>query len=453
MASLPRPSLRLPLLGDVLKLDPVRPVQREMHMARELGPVFEIKILGDHLVIVAGAEPAAEVFDEARYAKAIVSPITKLRAIAQDGLFTAYNSEPNWAKAHNILAPGFTKPAMRRYHNTMLGCVGDLVEYWSEKVDGPAVDVSADMNKLTLEVIGRSGFGYSFESFTSGQDPFVAAMTRGLTYVSQAANDIPILREIFGRSATAQYGKDVELMHSTVDKIIANRRGSSESSDDLLQLMLDTSDPESGEQLSDANIRNQILTFLVAGHETTAGTLAFALHYLSVNPNLAAQARAEVDAVASTGEALSFEQIPKLRFIRRVIDETLRLWPSGPAFFRKPRADTDLLGKYPLKKGQPVLVLLLSLHRDPIWGENPEEFDPDRFLPAAIRERPGHVYKPFGTGARACIGRQFALHEAVLALATIVQRFQFAPVEDYELQVKELMTIRPEGLRLKLSSR
>lgn len=463
MCPLPHPSLRLPFLGDVLKLNPSTPVQGEWRMAEDLGSIFEIKIIGDRLTVVAGADIAEEVFDESRFAKAIVPPLTKIRQIAKDGLFTAYNSEPNWAKAHNVLAPAFSKASMRSYHATMVECVSDLIIYWGEAIGGDAagrVRVSDDMNKLTLEIIGRTGFGYEFHSFEATEaDPFVASMSRALSYVSSSANDIPILREILGYSAARQFPKDLELLQSVVDDVIAARRhgGSPEHNTDLLQRMIDTPDPETGQLLDDENIRYQVLTFLVAGHETTAGVLGFALHYLSVNAHVLDQARAEIDQVwTDKSQAIAFDQVAKFRYVRRVIDETLRLWPSGPAFFRKARKDTVVGDKYLMKKGHPILVVLLALHRDPaVWGTDPESFDPDRFLPSSVRERPGHTtaYKPFGTGARACIGRQFALHEAVLSLVMLIDRFNITPDPDYRLKVKELLTIRPDGLELTLTHR
>ncbi len=227
-----------------------------------------------------------------------------------------------------------------------------------------------------------------------------------------------------------QNPKDIALMKSTVDQVIAARRsGASPRQDDLLQRMLENPDPETGELMSDQSIRNQVLTFLIAGHETTAGLLSFALHYLSMNPELVERAREEIDQVLGTeGAPVDFGQVAKLRYVRRIIDETLRLWPSGPAFFRKARQETTLAG-YPIGKGETILVVLLALHRDPkLWGgDDAERFDPDRFLPAAVRARPAHAYKPFGVGARSCIGRQFALHEAVLALSQILTRFDIVP--------------------------
>lgn len=463
LSPLPHPSGRLPILGDVLKLSPSTPVQGEMRMAQDLGSIFEIKIIGDRLVVVAGADVAEEIFDESRFAKAIVSPLTKVRQIAKDGLFTAYNSEPNWAKAHNVLAPAFSKTAMRSYHDTMIECVTDLVAYWEQSIQGKAggkVGVPGDMNKLTLEIIGRTGFGYEFHSFADETtDPFVASMSRALSHVSSSANDIPILRDILGYKVIRQFPKDVELLQSVVDDVIAARRrgGLPEQKTDLLQRMIDTPDPSSGELLTDENIRYQVLTFLVAGHETTAGVLAFALHYLSLDSDILTRARTEIDEVwPDRSQAITFDQVAKFRYIRRIVDETLRLWPSGPAFFRKAREDTVVADKYLLKKGHPVLVVLLALHRDPaVWGLDSERFDPDRFLPSAVRARAGHTnaYKPFGTGARACIGRQFALHEAVLALVMLIDKFDFTPDPNYKLKVKELLTIRPDGLELTLTHR
>ena len=205
--------------------------------------------------------------------------------------------------------------------------------------------------------------------------------------------------------------------------------------------------------LDAANIRYQLINFLVAGHETTSGALSFALYFLSCHPELFARARAEVDEVWGVQERPEFEQIAKLRYVRRVLDESLRLQPAVPGYYRAAREDTLLAGKYPMRKGGWAVVMVGALHRDPSWGPNPDEFEPDRFVPERVKARPGNLYKPFGTGERSCIGRQFALHEAVLILGTLVRRYDLVADPDYELQIQERLTMMPRDFRLGLRLR
>jgi unspecific monooxygenase len=244
---------------------------------------------------------------------------------------------------------------------------------------------------------------------------------------------------------------------SLIDDLIAQRRQDDELDDrDLLGIMLSTAHPESGQRLSDRNIRYQILTFLVAGHETTSGALSFALYYLSRDPGVLAEAQAETDAILGTDPDAepTFEQVPKFRHIRRVIDEALRLWPTAPAFTRSPNADTMIGGRYRMRTQDWATVILPLIHRDlSVWGEDAGEFRPDRFLPESSRGRPPHSYKPFGTGERACIGRQFALHEAVLVLARLLHRYDISGNPDYELAITERLTLMPRGFEMTLARR
>ena len=157
----------------------------------------------------------------------------------------------------------------------------------------------------------------------------------------------------------------------------------------------------------------------------------------------------------------TFEQVPKLRYLRRVVDETLRLWPTAPGFARSPRETTTIgadgsagvPGGLRMTPEDRVLVFIPLLHRDPQVWPDPERFDPDRFLPEHIRARPAHAYKPFGTGERACIGRQFALHESVIVLAKLLHRFDLTPEPGYELTITERLTLMPVGFRVGLTRR
>lgn len=422
-------------------------------MAAELGPIFERKILQHRLLVVSGSELVAELNDEKRFAKFLALPHRKLRALGGDGLFTAFNSEPNWGAAHRILMPGFSREAMRRYHRVMTVVAGELVEHWQARV-GTEVDVTVDLNKLTLENMARAGFGYSFDSFGRDDDAFVDAIVSILGHVNRTSNDMPLTR-FFRRGESKRNDENIAYVHSVVDDVIDKRRQDDAARhDDLLDLMLHTPDPETGELLDRVNIRHQVLTFLVAGNETTAGTLAFALYFLATHPQVSQRAREEVDARSAPHRDVAYDDVAELHYLRSVVDETLRLWPSAPGYFRKARADTSLgSGKYPLKAGEWAFVLTLGLHRDPVWGPDPEKFDPDRFSADRARSRPAQAYRPFGTGMRGCIGRQFALHETVATLATLLRAFEFELVEGYELDVQESLTLKPRNLRMKIRLR
>ncbi|MFG1769034.1 cytochrome P450 [Nocardia salmonicida] len=454
-AKLPHPRFRLPLLGDVLTTDFAKPCQRLAKQARELGPVFEQKLFGYPAIIVTGVEAVEEVNDESRWEKHVGHALIKLRPLAGDGLFTAYNSEPNWAKAHTILAPAFAKPAMANYHGAITDTVRELTDLWSTTPEW--IDVPATTNKLTFEIIARAGFSHSFGSLAdSNSGSFVEAMVRELAYANRRTDVLPLFDKIFRRGDRDRHKADLTHAHAVVDDIIEARKSDPHREyRDILDLMLDSVDPETGERLDTVNIRNQILTFLIAGSETSANTIAFALHYLSTRPDIAASVRAELDERWPTAEFpdIRFDDVAKLRSLRRVIDETLRLWPTGPGYFRRAKQDTTLCGRYRFAKKDWVLVLLLAAHRDPAWGPDADQFNPDRFLPDNLRGLPPRVYKPFGTGPRACIGRQFAYHEIAVTLAVLLHQFDLESDPGYDLDVRETLTLKPAGLRLRVHSR
>ncbi|MFH8901308.1 cytochrome P450 [Streptomyces coeruleorubidus] len=448
---IPHPPHRVPLLGDVVGVNRRTPLQDSLRYARQLGPVFRRKAFGKEFVFVWGARHAADLADESRFAKHVGLGIANLRPVAGDGLFTAYNHEPNWQLAHDVLAPGFSREAMAGYHPMMLAVARRLTEHWDRAAaTGRAVDVPGDMTKLTLETIARTGFGHDFGSFErSRPHPFVTAMVGTLTY-AQRLNTVPFpLAPLLLRSASRRNAADIAHLNRTVDEMVRARRASGRGDGDLLDRMLETAHPETGERLEPRNVRRQVITFLVAGHETTSGALSFALHYLSRHPEVAARARAEVDRVWGDAAEPAYEQVARLRYVRRVLDESLRLWPTAPAFAREARQDTVLAGEHPMRRGAWALVLTPMLHRDPeVWGTDAERFDPDRFDARAARSRAPHTFKPFGTGARACIGRQFALHEATLVLGLLLRRYEMRPDPAYRLRVTERLTLMPEGLRL-----
>ncbi|MEV5437451.1 cytochrome P450 [Streptomyces sp. NPDC052682] len=447
----------LPLVGHAFDIpagaDGLLYVMKE---ARELGPLFKLRVFGNEINFASGLDLVTELADESRFRKNVHPDLVILREIGGDGLFTAYNDEPNWRKAHDVLMPAFSLGAMRGYHATMLRVAHALLGKWDRAAGTEPVDVADDMTRLTFDTIGLCGFGYDFESFSRAEPhPFVTALSRALAFAQAKGEAVPGT-ELFRWRQAERFRADVQLMKDLVDDVIRERRArGDQSTGDLLGRMLHTPDPVTGEPLDDVNIRYQAITFLIAGHETTSGALSFALYYLTKHPEVLARAQAEVDALWGDTDAPEpdYGDIGRLTYIRQVLNESLRLWPTAPAYAVEPLEDTVIGGKYAVRKGESIQVLIPQLHRDPAWGENVELFDPDRFLPEREEERPVHLFKPFGNGERACIGRQFALHEATLVLALVVHRYRLIDHTDYQLKIKQSLTLKPDGFTLHLARR
>jgi cytochrome P450/NADPH-cytochrome P450 reductase len=456
VAAIPKPPGH-PIIGNMLDLQGDTPLLNLIELAKIYGPIFQLMIAGRSLIVLSSYGLVNEVCDDHRFDKFLGPGLMQARVIAGDGLFTAWSHEPNWKKAHNILTPSFGSMAIRSYLPEMSDIATQLINKWARLNPDEDIDVAADMTRLTLDTIGLCAFSYRFNSFYSEQPhPFVAAMIETLEYATVGLSKLPIQQKLNFRGRRRMQ-ENVTTMNSLVDRLVANRQADPDQDKytDLLQAMLSGVDRQSGERLDPVNIRYQILTFLVAGHETTSGLLTFSLYNLIHNPDVLAKAYGEVDAVLGDQTTPpSEEQVRQLHYIGQILNEALRLWPPAPAFVRHPLQATMLGGKYPVTPDNRIMVLVPALHRDSaIWGPDPEKFDPSHFDPDAVKNRPANAYRPFGTGFRACIGRYFALQEAVIALAMILQRFELVDHTGYVLKLKQTLTVKPVGFRLKVRPR
>ncbi|MEM9277602.1 MAG: cytochrome P450 [Pseudomonadota bacterium] len=448
---------KTPFLGNMLSVDKDRPLQSLMDLTRQLGPIFRMDMMGKPMVIVSGADLVDELCDEKRFDKAVRGALRRVRAIGGDGLFTGDTQEPNWSKAHNILLPTFSRQAMNNYMPMMLDVANQLVLKWERMNDDDEIDVVHDMTAVALDTIGICGFNYRFNSFyRRDYHPFIDALTHTLE-TCMMQRGLPFERQ-FLHSRLERFKGDVDYMNNLVDEIIRERRkgGPDAAQNDLLNYMLSGVDKVTGETLSDENIRYQINTFLIAGHETTSGLMSFTLYFLLNHPEVLEKAYEEVDRVL--GRDISVEptikEVNQLTYIQQILSESLRLWPTAPALSVYPYKDEVIGGKYKLKERTFTTILSLMLHRDKsVWGDNAENFDPEHFSKEAVASRPINAYKPFGNGQRACIGRQFAMQEAVLVMGMILQRFQLIDHTNYELKIKESMSIKPDGFMMKVKLR
>lgn len=451
-SKIPHPKRKM-LTGNLHQMNGDKIMDRLIKVTRDYRPMLELKVLNIILYVINDVDLLKEILDDTYFDKFIDKPIEHLREVAGDGLFTAYTEEKNWKKAHNILQPAFGHEAIAAYVPLMLENIDLLIKRWKQQ-DKP-IDVCADMTRLTFEVIGKCGFDYSFGCFDNDEaHPFIDSMLFAIEESVWRARTAPFLLP-FRFKQNKLFRQHVRYMNDLLDSMIKQRRATLEQNKDkidLMNLMLLSRDKETGEQLSDENIRNQIVTFMVAGHETTSALLSFALFNLAEHPEILKKAYKEVDAFfeAKPDQAVTHDDFMKFAYIRQILMETLRLYPPISLFTRYSKKDTTIgKAQYPIKANTSIIVMSYHLHRDPKhWGPEPEKFNPENFSKAAVRNRDRDAFKAFGHGLRSCIGQHFAMLEAVLTLVKILQHFEFSYAKPYELSYSEGVTLRPENLEL-----
>jgi cytochrome P450/NADPH-cytochrome P450 reductase len=446
-----------PIVGNLPDIDLNKPLQSFMALAREYGPIFRLQVQGRTTILCSSQELVDELCDERRFDKKIQGTLREVRALAGDGLFTAETQEHNWGVAHRILMPVFGPASLRNMFPQMLDIAEQMLLKWERQGPAQRIDVVDDMTRLTLDTIALCAFNYRFNSFyQKDMHPFIGAMVRALTESGARSRRLPLQNRLM-LITRQQYEEDVRLMHQVADEVIAESKKHSEAADtrDILSIMLNAKDPQTGEGLSDENIRYQMVTFLIAGHETTSGLLSFTLYALLRHPEVMERARAEVERVLGSDEP-RFEHLRHLTYLDQILKESLRLWPTAPGFTVCPYGEETIIGsKYRVRRDQTLFILLPMLHRDPrVWGADAEEFDPEHFAFERAEKLPPNAWKPFGNGQRSCIGRPFALQEATLVLAMMLQRFDLTAADpDYQLEIKEALTLKPYDLFVRAKRR
>ncbi|KAJ3032219.1 hypothetical protein HDV00_007954 [Rhizophlyctis rosea] len=444
------------IVGNLFEIDPDYGLGSLQRLATLYGPIYRLTILGNKLVIISSQELVNEACNEKNFAKDLSRPLVEIRHLAGDGLFTAYNDEPNWKLAHKILIPAFGPANIRAMFPDMYDIASQLVLKWERFGSEYDIDVPHDFTRLTLDTIALCSFSYRFNSFyNDAMHPFVQGMVDVLLESGHRTRRLPIQQSLMVRTQR-KFENDIGYLHELCDKIVKERQDHPTDTKDLLNLMLNGRDKETGQGLTTENIRYQMVTFLIAGHETTSGLLSFAFYHLLKNPSTLQKAQTEVDTVTK-GNPITVENLKDLKYIDAILKETLRLNPTAPLFTVKtkdPYGYTFGTG-HTVQADEVVGVLLPSLHKDPkVWGDDAEVFRPERMLDGGFEGLPPNAWKPFGNGMRACIGRPFAWQESLLVVAMILQRFNLELADSsYNLKIKQTLTIKPDGFKMRVHVR
>ena len=343
-----------------------------------------------------------------------------------------------------LMQPAFHSRRIESYAQFMVEHTGRVLADWRV---GEERDLAAELMKLTLTIVGRTLLGVDI----SGDAPRIGELvTTMLHFADQTSRRLVQLPDWVPTPHQRQVRRTVAELHGLMGKIIAERRRSGTDHGDLLSMLLLTRD-ESGAGMTDAQVCDEALTMILAGHETTANTLAWALSLLGRHPEIAQALEDEVGRVLG-GRAAGLAELPQLQLTDQVIKESLRLYPPAPVFTREPIGATTL-GGYEIPEGAILVTAPYFLHRDPRYFVEPLRFWPERWAGGLERSLPRCTYFPFGAGPRICIGQQFALMEARLLLASLVSKFRFTLAPGQGVEEEAAVTLRPKnGLRMRLGA-
>lgn len=364
--------------------------------------------------------------------------IRKSRWFFGDGLLT--NEGESWLRQRRLSQPAFHRERVSSYARIMTEYTRQVLDAWETKFEKTAVpfDIHQEMMRLTLRIVVRALFDVETEEIGAISNAMNILMrnTTGLRML------LPPVARYLPTPAMIEFRRSVRQLDEIVYGIIAARRREERDSGDLLSMLMQARD-EDGGRMSDKQLRDEVMTFLLAGHETTALTLSWTWHLLGGHPEVEGNLHAELETVLA-GRVAEFSDLPKLAYTERVIKESMRLYPPAWSLARTVVSDFKL-GGYTIPAGANIVMSQWIMHRQPRYFPEPEKFDPDRWLPERMQKLPRFAYFPFGGGPRQCIGNSFAMMEATLLLTTIAQRFRFRSVSNEPITPVPSFTLRPKG--------
>jgi cytochrome P450 len=407
--------------------------------SRRYGPVAGFRMLNARIYIIDEPALIEEILVRRQHSFVRDTGATLLRELVGDGLVTS--EEPRHRERRRMLQPAFHRGQIATYAGTMVSESVRLADDWAARLSGgEGIDIGLEMRRLTLAVVGSALFGADMHATADG----VAAVLRRVA--KKAAFIAPLLalceplilayRRRFPAGPSLFFRAERRELEAIIAPIVARRRAA--GGRDIVSLLLAERD-ERGAALSDDDLRNEVVTLVLAGHETTATALTWAWYLLAKHPAVAAKLEAEVDEVLGARDP-TLDDVAQLPYTAAVLRETLRLYPPALAFGRRPIADVTL-GGYLIPRGSSIFVSPYITQRNPRWFPDPDAFIPERW---AAAEPPKFAYFPFGGGAKMCIGEPFSNLEGVLVLATLARRLQLRLVSDDAVGIAPGATLNPD---------
>ncbi len=436
---------RIPPLDDLraLQRSPLEALER---IGRAYGPVVRYPLGPLPVYLVNHPDHVQQILvDNNRNYTKDTFQYNLLRSVTGEGLLTTDGE--TWLRQRRLSQPAFHRERIEALRGLMLTTTGEMLERWQTRVAGDQpIEVAAEMMRLALAIVGRALFGIDL-SREAGD--LAEAVLVVLDHIVWRARTFGIVPGFLPTARNRHFRAALRELDRAVYGLIGDRRRGRGDHDDLLAMLIAAQDPDTGTGMSDRQLRDEVMTLLVAGHETVASALAWTWYLLATHPAAEARLQAEVDALgggAAAGPA-------KLAYTRMAFEEALRLYPPAWIITRRSLAD-DEIGPYTIPAGALVVLSPYTVQRDPAFWQEPERYDPERFSAERSTGRPRFAYFPFGGGPRLCIGNAFALLEAQVVLSEVASRYRLELLPCQSPEVEAGVTLRPrDGLQMRIKPR
>ena len=369
-----------------------------------------------------------------------------LGQIMGNGLVT--NDGPDWVRQRKLIQPAFASRRLARFDQTINALTASRLDRWDGRDAAEVVWIDREMSALTFDIVGETLFGRDIREHAEE----VAQILEVVNLSSHDLRAFLTLHPWIPTPYNRKWKRAMKRLDRIVYGLIGSRGAGGDGSDDLLDRLSAARDEETGEGMDERQVRDEVVTLMLAGHETSAMALGWTLYLLATHPEIE-ERLAEHLETNLRGEPAGTEDLARLPYLKQVVQEAMRIYPPVWGYLRRAEQETEL-GGYVVPARAWVGVVTWALHRHPEFWPDPERFDPDRFAPEVAAERDFFAYLPFAAGPRTCIGAGMAMLEIQLILAQIVQRFRMRVVPDHPIETDARVTLKPRyGVPVTLSPR
>ena len=422
------------------------PLNFVVQQSRKFNNFFRISFYGiKQIFVTADVEVIKHVLqtNQKNYKKS--ATYKQLKLALGNGLVTSEGEF--WRRQRRMAQPAFYKTQLEELYKKMVGVTERYCSELSQKVHEETVNISHEMMALTADIVLKTLFSTEKDNDEVSMSD---NMKFGQTYIMNRARRPYMIPLSYINGQKRRFEKRMAEFDNEMFDIIEERRQTKEKPIDLLTMLLEATDNESGDSMTNRQLRDELVTIHAAGHETSSNALSWTLYLLARNPSVLTKLRTETQTVLGNKSHPDFTDLRNLPYTKQVIEEGMRLYPPAYAVGRTNIEKDEILGQA-IPANSVFVLSIYALHQDPQYYPNPEKFDPDRFAPESVKQRPKLAYMPFGAGPRMCIGNHFAMMEMQLILAMLVQRFDFELLDDTPVVPQPLVTLSPKGgIRMRL---